>query len=445
MRVVSRLTSRVATDQIRWLCAAITGEPCLRLKHVDRHHQASFPSSHVTRSIALPGLSRKGVRPPRPAPIGSVCASPALPADRPYLASAMLSQRQPDGLGARPVAEMSPASSRWAGAGRGGQNGGPVSSAQGQSSGAWVSLSAPGRWPSHGEDLDSSGPGSTPPGRAWANTSAAVASSSPRSRSAGPVASKPRVHQCWPPVWTSVSSTSHRGCWPGPGALAVICALAGGNRLMRRRLCTGRQPAGSALSWLSGLKGNNHSARTPGARGAPRLPPPGFPGSRGRPSPPAPRPRGPSPTARATADPAGRCPGVTPSGPEPPDPSGHRSRQLAREDPADLQAADRFGDQALRRCSRHRHMLLTLAGGQLRALLPHGCTCVRPAGCCAGPLAGPGQDVARKALIRRTIGAAASRQAALAGTPASRSSIAVLGPEWIGQTLGGSLGGGAAA
>ena len=51
----------------------------------------------------------------------------------------------------------------------------------------------------------------------WANTSAAAASSVPRSRPTGPVASKPRVHQCWPLVRTSVSSTSHCGCWPSPG------------------------------------------------------------------------------------------------------------------------------------------------------------------------------------------------------------------------------------
>src|SRR6266498_3624445 len=51
--------------------------------------------------------------------------------------------------------------------------------------------------------------------------------------------------------------------------------------------------------------------RPPAGRGhgpAPR----GFPGSRGTPSPPVPRPRGPSPTARATADPGDNNPRVTP-------------------------------------------------------------------------------------------------------------------------------------
>ena len=50
-------------------------------------------------------------------------------------------------------------------------------------------------------------------------------------------------------------------------------------------------------------------------------------------------------------------------GREPPEPSGHRSLQLAREDPAHLQAADCFGDQALRRFSSHRLLLLTLLAG----------------------------------------------------------------------------------
>ena len=64
-----------------------------------------------------------------------------------------------------------------------------------------------------------------PRARRKANTSAAVASSVLRSRLAGPVASKPRVHQCWPQVRTSVSSTSHRG-WPSPGARGTIRPLA---------------------------------------------------------------------------------------------------------------------------------------------------------------------------------------------------------------------------
>ena len=59
------------------------------------------------------------------------------------------------------------------------------------------------------------GPGSTPPSRAWVNMSAASAASAPRSRPTGPVASKPRVHQSWPPVRISVSSTSDGGSPPG--------------------------------------------------------------------------------------------------------------------------------------------------------------------------------------------------------------------------------------
>jgi len=45
--------------------------------------------------------------------------------------------------------------------------------------------------------------------------------------------------------------------------------------------------------------------------------------------------------------------------------------QLAREDPAHLQAADSFGDRALRRFSRHRQMLLPGLAGQFCALPPH--------------------------------------------------------------------------
>ena len=59
-------------------------------------------------------------------------------------------------------------------------------------------------------------------------------------------------------VWTSVSSTSHRGSWPSPGARATICPLASENRLMRRLLRTGLQPAASPLSGRSGLKGKDH-------------------------------------------------------------------------------------------------------------------------------------------------------------------------------------------
>ena len=44
---------------------------------------------------------------------------------------------------------------------------------------------------------------------------------------------------------------------------------------------------------------------------------------------------------------------MTPPGREPPEPSGHRGLQLAREDPAHLEAADSFGDRAMRRCRGH--------------------------------------------------------------------------------------------
>jgi hypothetical protein len=78
------------------------------------------------------------------------------------------------------------------------------------------------------------------------------ASSALWSRCAGPVASKPSVHQCWPPVRTSVSSTSHPRSWPSRGARATICPLARENRLIRRLLVTGLQPGGPPLPGLSG-------------------------------------------------------------------------------------------------------------------------------------------------------------------------------------------------
>ncbi len=68
----------------------------------------------------------------------------------------------------------------------------------------------------------------------------------------GPVASNPSVHQCWPPVRTSVSSTSHPRSWPSRGARATICPLARENRLIRRLLVTGLQPGGPPLPGLSG-------------------------------------------------------------------------------------------------------------------------------------------------------------------------------------------------
>ena len=38
----------------------------------------------------------------------------------------------------------------------------------------------------------------------------------------------------------------------------MIIMVAGENRLMRRLLRTGRQPGGSPLFWLDGLKGKDH-------------------------------------------------------------------------------------------------------------------------------------------------------------------------------------------
>jgi hypothetical protein len=43
-----------------------------------------------------------------------------------------------------------------------------------------------------------------------------------------------------------------------PGARATICPLPSANRLIRRLLRTGRQPAGSPLCWLGGVKGKDH-------------------------------------------------------------------------------------------------------------------------------------------------------------------------------------------
>jgi hypothetical protein len=61
-----------------------------------------------------------------------------------------------------------------------------------------------------------------------------------------------------PQVRTSVSSTSHRGSPPSPAAGAATGPLASANRMMRRLLATGLQPAASPLSGLGRLKGNGH-------------------------------------------------------------------------------------------------------------------------------------------------------------------------------------------
>ena len=75
--------------------------------------------------------------------IHQFCASPDLPADRPYLASAVHWQRQPDStdvIGGGNVASGVP---RWAGAGRGEQSRGPVAR-QRDSPQVSALLSAPG-------------------------------------------------------------------------------------------------------------------------------------------------------------------------------------------------------------------------------------------------------------------------------------------------------------
>ncbi len=88
--------------------------------------------------------------------------------------------------------------------------------------------------------MESSTPSSTTPGGAWANTSAAAASSWLRSASAGPVASNPRVHQASPRVRTSVGfalGAHHVNLAAAAvliGAVSVILSLAGlepGDRL----------------------------------------------------------------------------------------------------------------------------------------------------------------------------------------------------------------------
>src|SRR6266536_4462006 len=129
----------------------------------------------------------------------------------------------------------------------------PSPSDKGIENQAPASLPAAGHWQSHSaQDLESSVPGSTPPGRVSANTSAAVAASSRRSTSAGSVASNPRVHQASPRMRTSVSSTSHRGSLPSPRSEEHTSELQSENRLIRRLLLTGLQPAWLPLSWLRG-------------------------------------------------------------------------------------------------------------------------------------------------------------------------------------------------
>ena len=93
------------------------------------------------------------------------------------------------------------------------------------------SWSHPGRVPHH-----LAGPGRTP-ARRWppVRCGADQRARSPRS---------PGVHQSWPQVQTSVSSTSHLGSPPSPGPHATTAPLASENRLIRRLLRTSRQPAG---------------------------------------------------------------------------------------------------------------------------------------------------------------------------------------------------------
>ena len=146
------------------------------------------------------------------------------------------------------------------------------------------------------------GPGSTAysirPGRAWANTSAAAASSSLRSRSAGPVASKPRVHQSWPRARTLVSLPRIAAAGPAPCARASRCPLARGywcrcrcpsrtGRLSRRPTLPGRVGCRERTTW----------PRTPCALRH-GLPPSGSPGR---------RVRGDAPPPRTFTDSPGNC------------------------------------------------------------------------------------------------------------------------------------------
>src|SRR6266700_6558659 len=90
--------------------------------------------------------------------------------------------------------------------------------------------------------MESASLSSTPRGRAWANTTAAAASSPLRCRSTGPVVSNPRVYQAPLSTRASVSSTAHPGSWPSPRTPAWNHSPASENRLILRFLLTGLQP-----------------------------------------------------------------------------------------------------------------------------------------------------------------------------------------------------------
>jgi len=196
-------------------------------------------------------------------------------------------------------------------------------------------------------------PSFTLAGSAWANTSAAAASSWLRSAAAGPVASNPRVHQASP---RAELSEFHRAPWP----------LARSRDVRPGRPAVWREPADPALfahhlpaSWVTAAV----TGRVPG--------------------------KGPlQPVLQAAAGVPGhlegtRAPAVrlylqrsSPAylhgepghvrihqigvldhrrlGGKAAEPSGHRRRQPAREDPAHLQAADSCAVPVPRRRGRHR-------------------------------------------------------------------------------------------
>ena len=103
-----------------------------------------------------------------------------------------------------------------------------------------------------------------------------------RSRSAGPLASNPIVHQCRSAMEISVSSTSHHGGSPPPGRTRIGPSDEV-NRVMRRVLPTRCQPGGRPRTAGGGLSGNDHLCQCsmrPHARSAtssvPGLPAKGF-------------------------------------------------------------------------------------------------------------------------------------------------------------------------
>ena len=136
-------------------------------------------------------------------------------------------------------------------------------------------LSSAGGWHSHCAGLGGIRAGFRAAGHGLGEHERSGGRSSLRSRSAGPVASKPRVHQSWPRVRISVSSTSHPGSPPSPGARAAMRSLASENRLIRRLLRTASSRPPHRCAGGAGGRETTTSARTPSVRGRGR-PPRGF-------------------------------------------------------------------------------------------------------------------------------------------------------------------------